>query len=123
AGATLVGLDAPRVMARGADGGDHWFLVGGAPLCDDAGDVIGGVIIFHDITERRQLGRQLRWQASMLERAHDAIFMWDLDGPILYWNHGAELLYGYSSEEAVGQRGDQLLQTERPVTPQEFQEA
>jgi two-component system sensor histidine kinase UhpB len=123
AGTTLVGLDAPRVVARGADGGDHWFLLGGAPICDDTGAVIGGVIIFHDITERRQLGQQLRWQASMLERAHDAIFMWELDGPILYWNHGAELLYGYSSEEAVGQRSDQLLKTERPVTPGEFQEA
>jgi PAS domain S-box-containing protein len=123
AGATLAGIDAPRVVARGADGGDHWFLLGGAPLCDDAGAVIGGVIIFHDITERRQLGRQLRWQASMLERAHDAIFMWELDGPIVSWNHGAELLYGYTKEEAVGQRSDQLLQTERPNSEAEFKEA
>jgi two-component system sensor histidine kinase UhpB len=123
AGATLAGIDAPRVVARGADGGDHWFLLGGAPICDDAGEVIGGVIIFHDITERRRLGQQLRWQASMLERAHDAIFMWELDGPIVSWNHGAELLYGYTKEEAVGQRSDQLLQTERPNSEAEFKEA
>jgi two-component system sensor histidine kinase UhpB len=123
AGATLVGVDAPRLVARAADGSDHWFLVGGAPIRDDAGAVIGGVIIFHDITERRRLGQQIRWQASMLERAHDAIFMWELDGPIVSWNHGAELLYGYCSEEAIGQISYQLLHTERPVSATEFKEA
>src|SRR5262249_47807205 len=61
--------------------------------------------------------------ASMLERAQDAIFMWELDGLIIYWNHGAELLYGYSSEEAIGKISHQLLQTERPVSPTEFMEA
>jgi two-component system, chemotaxis family, CheB/CheR fusion protein len=59
----------------------------------------------------------------MLERSHDAILMWELDGPILYWNRGAELLYGYSSEEAVGQISHTLLQTERPVSPALFKKA
>src|SRR5262249_31730176 len=75
------------------------------------------------VTAQRALQRETRWQASMLERAHDAIFMWELDGPILYWNHGAELLYGYSSEEAVGQITHQLLKTERPVSPELFRKA
>ncbi len=109
-GETLVGIETILLVARGADGADHWYMAGGAPIRDEAGQVTGGLIIFRDVTERRQLGQQTRWQASMLERAHDAIFMWELDGPILYWNHGAELLYGYSSEEAVGQISHQLLQ-------------
>ena len=49
--------------------------------------------------------------------------MWELDGPILYWNHGAELLYGYSKEQAVGQISQKLLKTERPVSPAAFTEA
>ena len=122
-GETLVGIETILLVARGADGGDHWYIVGGAPIQDDAGQIAGGVIIFRDVTERRQLGQQTRWQASMLERAHDAIFMWELDGPILYWNHGAELLYGYSSEEAVGQISHRLLRTERPVSPAAFKKA
>ena len=88
-----------------------------SPVRDSAGTIIGASKIAHDITEQRRLGQQVRWQASMLERAHDAIFMWELDGPILYWNHGAELLYGYSKEQAVGQISHQLLKTERPVAP------
>jgi len=110
-------------VARAAGGHDRWFLVGGAPIHDTAGNVTGGVIVYRDTTERRILGQQIRWQASMLERAHDAIFMWELDGPIVYWNHGAELLYGYSSEEAVGQLSHKLLQTERPVSPELFKKA
>jgi PAS domain S-box-containing protein len=110
-------------VARGADGADHWYMVGGAPIRNEAGQSSGGVVIFRDVTERRQLGQQTRWQASMLERSHDAIFMWEWDGRILYWNHGAELLYGYSSEKAVGQISHKLLQTERPVSPGAFTKA
>ncbi len=91
-----------------------------SPVRDSAGTIIGASKIAHDITEQRRLGRQVRWQASLLERAHDAIFMWELDGSILYWNHGAELLYGYSKEQAVGQISHQLLKTERPVSPEVF---
>jgi PAS domain S-box-containing protein len=94
-----------------------------SPVRDRSGKIIGASKIAHDITEPRRLGQQVRWQASLLERSHDAIFMWELDGPILYWNHGAELLYGYSSAEAVGQISHQLLQTERPISPAEFREA
>jgi PAS domain S-box-containing protein len=123
AGATLVGVDAIQLVARGVDGRDHWFLWGGAPIRDDAGQISGGVIIYHDITERRALGQQTRWQASLLERAHDAIFMWELDGPIAYWNHGAELLYGYAKDEAVGQFSHRLLKTTRPLAPAAFKKA
>jgi PAS domain S-box-containing protein len=119
-GETLVGIDTILLVARGADGGGRWYMVGGAPLRNEAGQISGGVIIFRDVTERRLLGQQTRWQASMLERAHDAIFMWELDGPILYWNHGAEQLYGYSSAEALGQISHRLLHTERPVSPAIF---
>jgi PAS domain S-box-containing protein len=97
--------------------------VTGAPLRGSDGALIGAVVVMRDVTTQRALQRETRWQASMLDRAHDAIFMWELDGPILYWNHGAELLYGYSSEEAVGQISHQLLQTERPVTPELFKKA
>jgi two-component system sensor histidine kinase UhpB len=122
-GETITHDSAVDLYMRARDGRKVIVSVTGAPLRDAEGALIGGLVVMRDVTTQRALQREARWQASMLERAHDAIFMWELDGPILYWNHGAELLYGYSSEEAVGQISSQLLKTERPVTPELFKKA
>jgi PAS domain S-box-containing protein len=94
-----------------------------SPVRVSRGAIIGASKIARDITERWKLGQQTRLQASMLERSHDAILMWELDGQILYWNHGAELLYGYSKAQAMGRISHELLRTERPVSPAEFKQA
>jgi PAS domain S-box-containing protein len=43
-------------------------------------------------------------QAALMDKAHDAIVVRDLDGTVTFWNKGAERLYGWTAEEAVGQR-------------------
>src|SRR5262245_35094650 len=48
----------------------------------------------------------------MLDQTHDAIFAWELDGAISYWNRAAEEIYGYTREEAVGRVSHELLETE-----------
>jgi PAS domain S-box-containing protein len=45
---------------------------------------------------------ELRQQAQILEHVHDLVICTDLDGYILSWNKGAERVYGYSAEEALG---------------------
>ena len=40
--------------------------------------------------------------------------MWDFDDGIIEWNHGSEQLYGYTRDEAIGRRKNQLLTTEVP---------
>ncbi|HEY7023131.1 MAG TPA: PAS domain S-box protein [Ktedonobacterales bacterium] len=122
-GETITHESAVDLYIRARNGRKIIVSMTGAPLRTFDGALIGALVVMRDVTTQRALQRETRWQASMLERAHDAIFMWELDGPILYWNHGAELLYGYSSEEAVGQISQQLLQTERPVTPELFKKA
>ena len=58
----------------------------------------------------------LRSQATLLDLAHDAIFVRTLDeGVITFWNHGAEQLYGWSKSEAHGRVSHELLQTQCPV--------
>jgi PAS domain S-box-containing protein len=57
----------------------------------------------------------LRAQAELLELAHDAIFVRDVDeSRIVYWNRGAEQLYGISRSDAIGAISHELLQTEFP---------
>jgi len=55
-----------------------------------------------ELTERKQAEEKLRQQAQILEQVHDIVISTDLDGYILSWNIGAERVYGYSAEEALG---------------------
>ncbi len=64
-----------------------------------------------EVAHRQRIEQELRWQANLLEQTFDAIFVWEYDGPIIFWNHGAEWLYGFARQEAIGQVSHQLLKT------------
>lgn len=55
----------------------------------------------HNITERKHIENELRLLAAVVRNSNDAIAVWDLEGTILSWNHGAERIYGFSQDEAV----------------------
>jgi len=54
-------------------------------------------------------------QASLLDLTHDTIFVRDMNDVITYWNRGAQELFGWTAEEAVGKRSPQLLHTKFPI--------
>jgi PAS domain S-box-containing protein len=62
----------------------------------------------------RKQEEDLQRQADLLNLANEAIFARRLDSRIIYWNRGAEQLYGYSQDEAIGSFSHQLLATEFP---------
>jgi PAS domain S-box-containing protein len=75
-----------------------------------------------EIAERREMELNLRIsegnyreQADLLDLTHDAIIVRTPEGKVLYWNRGAERLYGWSKEEARGKITYMLLQTEFPI--------
>lgn len=62
-----------------------------------------------ELAERRRAEQKIREQAALLDVATDAIFVRDLEGKILYWNKGAEDLYGWQVSETLGKNAFQLL--------------
>ncbi len=75
-----------------------------------------------EILERHRAEEVLRKQASLLELAHDAIIVRGMDDEISYWNSGAEEMYGWLREEAVGRAAQDLLQSIYPCDLQDLKD-
>ena len=75
-----------------------------------------------EINERRRAEEELRKQADLLELAHDAILVRDLNDRITYWNSGAEEVYGWRREEALGETAPNLLRSIYPSSMESLKE-
>ena len=67
-----------------------------------------------DITERKRAEEQIAEQAAFLDKARDAILVRDLEGKILFWNKGAERMYGWTRQEVVGRNDWRIFSTPIP---------
>ena len=72
------------------------------------------VIAFQKMSVGRSDERAERL-ARLLTLSYEPMFMWQLNGPIEFWNTGAERLYGFTPQEAIGHSSHALLQTKFPV--------
>jgi len=85
-----------------------------APILAGEGKVIGVVLVFRDVAERRQEQIATKEQAALLELTQDSVFVIDMEGKILFWSRGAEAMFGYSKDQAIGNTSHKLLRTEFP---------
>ena len=69
-------------------------------------------VIFRDVSERSEAQEMRERLAAVVDSSEDAIIGRDLDGIINAWNGGAQKIYGYTAEEALGQPIGMLIPPE-----------
>src|SRR6266853_791821 len=87
----------------------RWYLLRIRPYRTVDNMIDGAIVALVDIDLLKQSQDILQRHARMLEQTHDAVLVREMDGTIVHWNPGAELLYGYSSSEAQSRRTQDLL--------------
>jgi two-component system cell cycle sensor histidine kinase/response regulator CckA len=85
-----------------------WFEVHAYPSEE------GLSVYFQDITDRKRIEQTIQEQVTLLNVATDAIFVRDLEHQILFWNQGAERIYGWQAAEAIGKKTTEFLYGEVP---------
>jgi two-component system, chemotaxis family, CheB/CheR fusion protein len=75
-----------------------------------------------DVTDRHRAKEALERQAALLNLAHDTVIVRNMKDEILFWNRGAEEMYGWDKEYAIGKSAQQLLHTEFPTSFQKIEE-
>jgi len=102
-----------EAIAERPDGTRIPFIPYPTPLLDATGELIGGVNMLVDITDRKRAEEIRQRFAAIIESSDDAILSKNLDGIIASWNPGAERLFGYKAEEIVGKSVTLLIPADR----------
>lgn len=110
---SVIGLANHRVL-RARDGRECPIDDSAAPIKNEHGDLVGVVLVFRDVTERRQAEVQLQQTNQALRTLIDAsplaIMVLDQSGCVRLWNPAAERHFGWSTAEVLGQPLPTLLE-------------
>lgn len=94
---------------RAKDGSIYWVDTTIVPFLDAGKKPFQYVAIRYEITERILGEERIRQQASLLDKTQDAIIVCDLNHQVIYWNKGAERIYGWAASDAFGRHLADLL--------------
>jgi PAS domain S-box-containing protein len=94
------------------DGSVFWASIVITPMYDDHGSLRGFSKVARDITDRKAAEEALHEQAQMLNSAQ--VFARDMENRVVFWPRGAEKLYGFTAQEAMGVVSHKLFHTQFP---------
>jgi two-component system cell cycle sensor histidine kinase/response regulator CckA len=112
-----------EVEARGIrkDGAIFYKRIVMISAYDEQQQFTGHHCFMKDISARKHIEEKIREQAALLEITTDAISVRDLHQNILFWNKGAERLYGWKAEEVLGENALEILYKNTTLPQQEIQ--
>jgi len=98
-----------EIQNQAKDGTLFWVDATIVPFLSADGKPYQYVSISRDITERKRGEEQIREQATLLDQSQDAILVLNMEGCILFWNKSANRLFGWTAEDAIGTKVDELV--------------
>src|SRR5262249_45972402 len=109
----LSGTQRMDALCHTYKGEDLILNISGAPICDAAGQIVGGVVVFRDVTERLRLQQQLQYSErklrSLVESNILGVVVADIDGRVYEVNERIAQMVGYSREELLTLNWRQLV--------------
>jgi PAS domain S-box-containing protein len=102
-----------EVLIERPDGSRVTVVVNIGPLKNQREEVTGAINCFYDITERKQAEEAAAHLGAIVTSSDDAIVSKNLQGIIRSWNKGAQCLFGYTTEEAIGKPAMLLIPLDR----------
>ena len=113
-------FDKEYPIIRHHDGAKCWVSGRGKFELDDQGEPVRLLGTIRDITEQKMAATRLqsseeRLRATLEQSVNVAVRWYDRQGQVLYWNSASEQNYGWTSDEALGETLDQLIQSRVPA--------
>ncbi|HEY0519300.1 MAG TPA: PAS domain-containing protein, partial [Ilumatobacteraceae bacterium] len=101
-----------EVRLRLVDGMYRWHSIHAEPTADASDHFVRWIATAIDIDGARMASDSMRFQSDLLAAAGQAIVAVALDRTVIYWNRAAEVVYGWSADEAIGRLSTELIRRE-----------